>query len=272
VAAYSKGVFLNVKRFDPRAWDRDLEVIAGLPGRSHLEVWLEHLPASPSQRQALRARLAGQTLIVHGPFIDLDLASPTRALAERSRRTVTLAIELASDLGAKVVTLHAGYRPPNEPQAVTLERLVGRLAPLISSGAGTLSVTVENLPAGAGTTRQCLATTADLLALRTLLPQAMFTLDIGHCLQNGDDYLAFLAGHWEAVGDIHLHDGHRGGQGHLRLGAGELDLAGLVRVLAATGYDCYVSLETLGWDDTRSSWQTWRQHDGDGRSQHPNRR
>ena len=43
-----------------------------------------------------------------------------------------------------------------------------------------------------------------MTTLVNLLPKVRFTLDIGHCLQNEDDFLPFIKKHSSRIENIHL--------------------------------------------------------------------
>ena len=113
------------------------------------------------------------------------------------------------------------------------------------------------MPLRGGTARECLGKLEDLLALESLLPDVRFTLDVGHCLQNGDDFESFLRKRGDRISDIHLHDGICGGKAHLALGDGSLNLPNLLRTLREVSFDGYVGLETISSYDTTRSWRSW---------------
>jgi sugar phosphate isomerase/epimerase len=87
------------------------------------------------------------------------------------------------------------------------------------------------------------------------VPTMKFTLDIGHAVQNGDQYDLFLQSHAASVANIHLHDGVKGGPGHLALGHGELDIDLFFSCVKEVNYQGFISLETLGFTDTELSWK-----------------
>jgi sugar phosphate isomerase/epimerase len=90
------------------------------------------------------------------------------------------------------------------------------------------------------------------------LPDLRVTLDVGHAVQNGENWIAFLRSHAGRIANIHLHDAEPQGPGHLRLGSGAMDPFALARLLRAIGYTGYVTLATVGQNDTTASYKLWR--------------
>lgn len=256
---YKKGVFVNVVEPDTRGWGKAFKRIENFLGRRHVELWVEHMP-SREETKVLRGLLQGTDVILHGPFIHLSLASPYSGIAESSMARCSEAVELASALNAKVVTLHGGTYPVFESQDVALERLARRFEKFAALESPV--VTLENMPIRGGTALECLGKLEDLRKAAVMMPDVRFTLDIGHCVQNGDDFVEFLRDKGDRIEDIHLHDGRLGGKGHLKLGAGELDLHELVRQLRELKYEGYIGLETITPEDTEVSWAVWERIEG----------
>ena len=66
---------------------------------------------SKAQRAELKERLKGfKTLTVHAPHVGLNIAYLNPGLREESQRQYIETIELAMDLGIKVITFHCGSR------------------------------------------------------------------------------------------------------------------------------------------------------------------
>ncbi len=254
MSKYSRGAFLHIVEPSPEKWQRAFLRVMDLPQLDHVEVWLEYFP-SRSERVLLRDLLRGAQIIVHGPFIHLSLATNIESIGDASLKRCAESIDVASDLGAKVVTFHAGTYAVSESHEAAMERLARRFSKFLSRGSPL--VTLENMPVRDGTTKECLGRLEDLERLQTVIPEVRFTFDVGHSIQNGDDYESFLKRNISRIEDIHLHDARPGGRGHLRLGAGMLDLPGFVTILSKLGFDKYVSLETISIEDTEESWAKW---------------
>lgn len=100
----------------------------------------------------------------------------------------------------------------------------------------------------------------DLEKAVNLLPNWGFTLDIGHVLQNQEDWMKWVENHVERIHDIHLHDAFWGGKAHLPLGTADLKCEDFFLFLADKDYDKFVSLEVVGTEETIQSWQYLREN------------
>lgn len=247
----SVGAFLNLTAFEPERWREGLAELDEL-GVAHLELWLEFEPA-PREVALLEALLAGRRTIMHGPFIGMSLSTHWEDLAALSLGRAHRAVEVAGVLRCEVVTLHAGPFAKFEGHRQALARLAERFARF--SRISSPAVALENLPARAGASADAVAGIGDLEQMIESLPGLSVTLDVGHCLQNGEDPRPFIERHSERIVDIHLHDGEPGGGAHRALGAGELPLHELLSCLDAVGYRGFLTVETLSAEDLRSSLQ-----------------
>ena len=255
LSGYSLGAFLNILTPDPPQWERDFRRLTRLPSLGHVELWVEHLPAEREQK-LLRALLEGMDVLVHAPFIHLSLATNLKAIRRISKERYEEAIGFAARIDAKVVTMHGGSYAFYETKEVALERVAEMLDDLTSLD--TPIVTVENMPAKRGTTQEALSSLRDLVSLKSLVPGIKFTLDVGHCLQNDEDFTSFLRRYKKSVLDIHMHDAVRGGRGHLPAGAGALDFGRLSQFLHEIAFDRYLTVENLTFEDTTATWSAWR--------------
>jgi sugar phosphate isomerase/epimerase len=235
-------------------WKDAVKRLEQLPSLDHIEVWLEHLP-STSEIRTIKDMLRGVPLIVHGPFIHTSLVSHIPEIVRVTERRFEEAVDVASKLQARVITFHAGPYPLFEAKNAVLENLATRFAKF--SELVDPIATLENMPIkNYGTTREPIGKLSDYEDILRFLPKLRFTLDIGHCLQNGDDFVPFIRRYCERIENIHVHDGVQGGRAHLRFGYGRLDLLSLIDVLVRVGFEKSVSLETISWEDTSSSWET----------------
>ena len=253
--SYKKGAFIQVTERDLQKWGADASFCANLDSLDYVEVWTEYIPSS-EESNLLRSLVNSKELTVHGPFIHMSLASPLESVARFSLDRCLETIEFASQIEAKVVTFHAGTFPVFEDR----EAAVSRVAERFSSFSRIQSpvVTLENMPIRKGTTREALGRLADFVELKSLLPELRLTLDIGHSIQNEDDYDSFLQRYSTAVENIHLHDAVERGKGHLPLGTGSLDLEKLLVVLELVKFSKFVGLETISREATARSWETWQ--------------
>jgi sugar phosphate isomerase/epimerase len=251
---FSQGAFVNVLTPDSEQWKTTLKNLHRFPSLDHIELWLEHIPRA-SEIKEIRSAFHGIPLIVHGPFLQMSLVSHIPEIVAVSEKRFDAAIDFASKVEARVVTFHAGPYPLFETKEHVLEKLAGRFARFAELKDPV--ATLENMPIKShGTTKEPIGQLSDCDEILKLLPNLRFTFDVGHCLQNADDFAPFLKQHSSKVENIHLHDGIPQGKGHLRLGTGSLELDRFLDVLMQVSFDKYVSMETISLDDTRSSWKT----------------
>ena len=251
----SIGAFVNVLEFSPQSWTDQLAELRRLDHRGHVEVWLEWMPRTPEHNRLLRDCFAGEVTTVHAPFLDLSLVSRLDEFRHLSIQRVSDVCGLAAELGSRVVTLHAGSYPFFDSRQAALDRLADSYR-RIKAPHPSMSIALENMSGRGGATREIFAHLEESVEILDRIPDIEFTLDIGHAIQNGDDYAGFLAQYGGSVANIHLHDGVHLGSSHLRLGAGELDVAKFVTACVTSGYNGFISLETIGAECTRESWRT----------------
>jgi len=257
VMNYSRGVFVNLFEPDPEAWLRQIERYDDvLPRDSHYELLMESVPNDAALRRLDQATFSRQ-ITVHGPYVGVSLAHPDADLRSASVQRVIRSARAAAELGAKVLTVHAGPVGVWEDRSDSLSRLVDSLEE-IAQVASPMPIAIENMPTRSGGTRELVVSCSDLIQLGTMSDAFSYAVDIGHCIQNGEDFSAMLSLHSERIANIHLHDGHAGGAAHLPLGSGELDLNRVIDLLSASQYNGHVALETLGFTDTIASWDEWQ--------------
>jgi sugar phosphate isomerase/epimerase len=250
---FKQGAFVNVLTSDSKQWKATLASLEKLPSLDHIELWLEHVPSSQEIAE-IQSAFRGIPLIVHGPFIHTSLVSHIPEIVAVTRRRFDETVEFASKVDARVVTFHAGSYALFESRSQTLEHLASRFERFAELKDPV--ATLENLPIKSyGTTKEPIGKLSDCEEILKLLPKLRFTLDIGHSIQNEDDFVSFLRKHGSRVENIHLHDGFPQGRGHLRLGTGKLDLNQFLDTLKEIAFTGFVSMETISLDDTRSSWR-----------------
>ncbi len=157
------------------------------------------------------------------------------------------------------MTIHAGLVPVFDDTHSALD-IAAASYERIRDNAGNVTVALENMFTGYGVCVNAVARIDDFIYLSNIVPNIKLTLDIGHAIQNGDQYTSFLLSHTSMIANIHLHDATVGGRAHLRLGDGSLDLGHLLNVCSDSHYSQFIGLETLTKDDTRSSWISVQSH------------
>jgi len=183
-------------------------------------------------RAMLRSALSGFAMCeIHAPFANCLKPGSLLTAVER----LLPALDLAGDVGASVVTVHA--EPPASPSEAdafpwgeALERLNARAA---KNGVVIGLELTEGFDwiAGLG------------------LSNVGVTLDVGHMYLDGGKALQPFAGIGEVVrriGDalvhLHLHD-YDGVHDHIELATGQVDLVGVLNALKGIGYQGGLCLE-----------------------------
>lgn len=188
----------------------------------------------------------------HLPFLWLDGASLNELIRQATMQSLRQVLEMTEALQVESYVLHlwglwssmlAGVQemPPEEKQGLLSELLhraeltLAELAALIAPA----TLCVENL---------------GRFPFDHVIPMAerrgvRICLDVGHLSAQGGDPLAFVAQHWQQIGEIHLHDAvpsSEGGPGvpdHLPLGKGRVDYVALMQTLQERGYNKVLILE-----------------------------
>ncbi len=206
------------------------------------------LPEGAAERARASAHdLEVAPVVIHAPYI-INVATDDDALAAKSARALTNALDRAGELGARYVVVHAGsHKGAGEESGIArVARLIELVLPAAPPGVELL---IEN-SAGAG---NVLAGTPAALGrlLATLPPEVGTCVDTAHLWGGGSD-LADAQGVERTLDEldaaaglarikvIHLNDSavalgsHR--DVHARLGEGTIGLAGLT---------CWTSHPTL---------------------------
>lgn len=250
---FKQGAFVNILTGQSTQWVQQFRAIEKFPSLDHIELWVEHIPRG-HELKIIRDVFRGVHLIVHGPFIHTSLVSDLPDVVRITERRFDETIEFASAISAKIVTFHAGSYPLFLSKDEVLETLASRFERF--SELQNPVATLENMPIKSdGTVREPIGSLSDCEMIIKLLPKLKLTLDIGHCLQNGDDFVSFIRLHHAKIENIHLHDGLAQGKAHLGLGKGSLDLDSFLKVLMAVSFSKHVGIETIRPEDTRSSWE-----------------
>ena len=88
-----------------------LEIIAKC-GFDCVEIWADHAwdDGNGASTGEIKAALAKHNLesTVHCPIMDISITSPNKGIREESIRQTLLAIDLARDLGSRLIVIHPG--------------------------------------------------------------------------------------------------------------------------------------------------------------------
>ncbi|MCZ7357738.1 MAG: sugar phosphate isomerase/epimerase [Candidatus Methanoperedens sp.] len=178
---------------------------------------------------------------LHAPILDLNAASYNDLVYEATIKETLWSLELASRLGARLVTIHPGKRtvhrtPTNEDWDKFLKYLVtaGKRADSLD-----LDLSLENsMP---GISSMC-STPDEMKEVLDDFPGLSFTLDITHAfIQSSNTALSFIEELGDRIINVHIggpHDGKPHYPSHM--------VKGLDKVLSAlrdTGYNGDLTME-----------------------------
>ncbi len=204
----------------------------------------ERTKLDPDAVRSLAAE-EGLDLLVHLPFVDIEIGSPRAGIRETSREEQRACIETASKMGAEKAVLHASSHatPPEwtveevEPHLLSAIREIDSFA-----RERDVEVCVENLPG-------ILFTVHDFDRVFAETDAAM-TFDTGHARvdgMNAEDIAAFLADHGDRISHVHVNDARRPADEHVPTGSGTLDFETAFAPIR-DGWSGTVSVEVYTFD------------------------
>lgn len=177
------------------------------------------------------------------------------------------AMGIASELGARVVSLWSGAADPGSAPEANLARLAAALESLCEE-AEDEGVTLGFEPEPG----MFVGDLEGWKALRARVPHPRLglTLDVGHVLcEPGGDPAAAIRAHGKELVNVQIEDMKRGVHEHLPFGKGDLDLPGCLKALQEVGYGGLVGVELSrdshrGQDAARESIAALRAAGGAG--------
>jgi sugar phosphate isomerase/epimerase len=188
---------------------------------------------------------AGLDLLVHLPFVDLDLGTPRDRVREAALNEHRACLDAAATMGAEKAVLHASTRatPPEWDAETTHPRMLDAVRQLDEYGRETgVEVCVENLPGVSFTVHEF-----DRVFDET---EASMTFDTGHARVDGMDAAAsatFLSDHRDRVSHVHVNDARARKDEHVPTGSGTTDFATILEPLRE-GWDGTISVEVYTFD------------------------
>lgn len=257
IKKYKKGIFLYLLK-DKGNLKKQINFINSLKNVNHLEVSIEE-DLSQSELKILKSYLKKYEIIIHAPWIDLNLASPHQEIREITVKLYLKTLRVADTLKAQLVTFHCGGSTIYESKEITLEAVIRNLKKIKNAYKGKVAFTVENVSAvPRGPQISYPGFPEDLIYLKKRVPWLNFTLDIGHVFKGGKNLRSisdFLKKYKNSILDIHLHDAILKGKDHLALGKGNLDINKFFHILNKFNYTGYISLEVISNEDIQKSWE-----------------
>jgi sugar phosphate isomerase/epimerase len=175
----------------------------------------------------------------------LPLGSAIEDLRRGAVAELCRCIDIFAEVGAKWMNIHPDRHTPMHPRSFYIQRNIDTLGELLEHARMRgIGLMIENLPGDYNNAQQ-------LGELLTPLPELMLHLDIGHAnlLVPRNTTEEILDAFGSRLRHVHLHDNKGGHEDlHLPLGAGHLNLRGVIGALRASGYDDTITLEVFSPD------------------------
>jgi sugar phosphate isomerase/epimerase len=219
---------------------RRFQLLAMAP---HLDPWATGEKAIADIRRAV-ASCKGEILAVDLPSSDINLASTTPRAVDFAVETYLRAMDIASAVGARWLTVNSGRRhillPPPDNRLVhiyrdALERLVD------AAKQRGLRILIENIP---GTVLEEAATLGAFLDEENYgIVDVLY--DVTNATAIGEDPLEGLDILGDKIHLMHLSDAPAGAWRHGPIGSGDIDFRALLEKLLRMGYNRDVVLELV---------------------------
>ena len=252
----SYGVFLNITSKDRDAIEQRISFLKQLNNLGHIEVWLEYGEWTLDDTKWLKDKLDGYEIIVHAPFISFSFVAMNTVINEASLVALQEAVKHVEILKGKVMTVHVGRKPLYITDDEAREIAIPYLERLVEFIDGRFELAIENLPANTGTSLRYPVTINELELIIKKVSSLKSTVDIGHCLQNEDDYKDYFENNKANIVNIHVHNALAKGNAHFGFDRqGNLDLKEFIDFLIKVNYNNYFTFEILGDDNIVKSWK-----------------
>ena len=223
---------------------------------NHIEV-LPEKELTLKELKFLKSELKNYEIIIHAPFRDLNLVSFHSEIQKATNELYLRTIKYAKILGTKLITIHGGKRSKFIAKKDTIKMAVQNLKKIKSKLPGKVALAIENPPPINNLEYHFPNLFEDWPCLKNSLPWLGLTFDVGHAIQTvekQDRMAKILKENKNSIFNIHLHDATLE-KDHLVLGKGNLDLPKFLKILNKIHYKNYLSLETIPFEDTKSSWK-----------------
>lgn len=219
----------------------------GQNGFDFVDLTLEPPAADPADLdiKAVREILArhGLGVVAHAAYF-IPISSPFASLRRTACEEFQRALESASQVGARMMTVHYRGIPPLFPPERCPEWHLDVLGPLCAQAAelgGT--ILLENAPGLSGQIDH-------IACILEAIPSLGFHLDSGHTQVEGgtDMFDAYLERFSSRLTHVHLSENDGSRDQHLPLGAVpkvDIDWPARIARLKASGYDGTISLEVF---------------------------
>jgi deoxyribonuclease-4 len=219
---------------------RDFQYLVGSP---HLDPWATDRKLPLSVRRAVD-HAGGTILAVDLPSSETNLASANQAVVDFSVAAYLRVLDLASELGARWMTINSGRKhgllPPPDDRLLkvyrrALERLVEAARPR------GVRLLLENIPG---------MLLADAASTKTFLDEEDYGFvdvlyDVTNAAAIGEDPAVGIRTLADRVQLVHLSDAPRGHWRHDPIGTGDIDFTAIHDALSTTNYTRGVVIEAI---------------------------
>lgn len=212
-----------------------------------VEIWADHAwdERSGASAAELKAVLAKHNLqsTVHCPIIGINTASLNRGIREESIRQTHLAVDLAKELGSKLIVIHPGSKFSRlEGDEVHWANQVDSMQKVLGYAQEQgVRAAVENMDSDKEIVSVKNWADLDRLFADCSSREKWVTLDITH-LKDTAAVLSFIEQAGPHIAHLHLSDATEQKM-HLGLAQGTLDLKQIASTLRRSGYQGVCSLE-----------------------------
>ncbi|HPT83242.1 MAG TPA: sugar phosphate isomerase/epimerase family protein [Limnochordia bacterium] len=226
------------------------EIIAG-QSHYHLEEFKTYRENIKRIKEELQP-----SFTVHAPITDINLGSINRRIREASLADVQAALELAREVEALAVAVHASpgilampggkwsketASPPVQAELIQQEGLLVQALQKLADYAPDVLICLENLVYP----HELYRSPGEMEGLLGQVNRSnvRLTLDVGHAVVAGCSPQDFVQRLFDHIFHVHLHDNHGTVDEHLPLGQGTIDYVGVVQALYQAGYQGAITLE-----------------------------
>lgn len=232
-----------------------LEIIAAC-GFDCAEIWADHAwddnkGASAKELKATLTRLNLEST-VHCPIMDISITSPNKGIRAESMRQTYQAIDLARDLGSRLIVVHPGSRfSVLENHETHWANQVDAVRKILdyAKKQGVLA-TMENMDSDKEIVSVKYWPDLERLFSDMSSHEKWVTLDVTH-IRDTEQVLAFIEQAGSHIAHLHLSDG-TAEKMHLRIGTGNLNLRRIADALQRSGYAGVWSLECFIADNNQA--------------------
>jgi len=246
---FSFGISLNIFTTNRQELQKNIDFVKTIPGLNHLEI-LSEVDLSPDDIDWIKNQLSDYQLIFHGPFTAMSLVSGHDLINQASVNIYQKFIDQAVAFHAKLMTVHTGKYPMYFTSQKAIETFAKNFQELLIYADSKLVLTTENMFSGRGAQID-FPSLKELIDISNLNSNLNYTIDIGHCIRNNEDFYEFISQNKNNIQNIHLHNAsfldkhdHFG----LQL-PGDLDTKKFINFLNEINYQNFVTLEVLTDED-----------------------